>query len=113
MAILIKGITVTLYQRNQTGTDAFHVPVYQELPTQVENVLVTPVSAEALVNDLQLYGKQAEYELCLPKEDTHDWTDCRVDFWGQSFRVFGPPQQWIDSLVPLDWNRKVKVERYE
>ena len=47
------------------------------------------------------------------KGDTHDWAGCRVDFFGQSFRVFGPSQQYIESLVPLDWNKKVKVERYE
>ena len=111
MATFLHGIPVTLYERTQTGTDSFNAPIYSETPVTVENV--SPVSAEAVVGELQLYGKRAVYELCLPKGDAHDWEDCRVDFFGQSFRVFGPVQELIESLVPLDWNRKVKVERYE
>lgn len=113
MATFLHGIPVTLYERTRTGADAFNAPVYSETPVTVENVLVSPVSAEAIVSDLQLYGKRAVYELCLPKGDAHNWEDCRVEFFGQSFRVFGPAQELIESLVPLDWNRKVKVERYE
>ncbi|WP_418972365.1 hypothetical protein [Allofournierella sp.] len=113
MAALIKGITVTLYERTKTGADAFGAPVYTEIPVQVENVLVTPTAAADVVNDLRLYGKRAEYELCLPKGDAHIWDGCRVDFFGQSWRVFAPPVKYIEAMVPLDWNRKVKVERYE
>lgn len=112
MAAFLHGIPVTLYERTQTGTDAFNAPIYSETPVTVENVLVSPVSAEAVVGELQLYGKRAVYELCLPKGDAHDWEDCRVDFFGQRFRVFGPAQELIESLTPLDWNKKVKVERY-
>ncbi|MEG2843511.1 MAG: hypothetical protein RR900_08485 [Ruthenibacterium sp.] len=112
MAAQIKGITVTLYERTQTGKDAFGAPIYGKNPVRVENVLVTPVAASDIVNDLQLYGKRAEYELCIPKGDTHDWEDCSVSFFGQSWRVFGAPIEYIDALVPLAWNKKVKVERY-
>lgn len=110
---MIKGITVTLYERTQTGKDALNAPIYTETPVAVENVLVTPVSADDVVSDLQLYGKRAEYELCLPKGDAHDWRDCRVDFFGQRFRVFGLPRTYIEENVPLLWNTKIKVERYE
>ena len=112
MASLLHGVPVTLYERTQTGVDAFNAPIYTETPTTVENVLVTPTSAEAVISDLQLYGKRSVYELCLPKGDAHTWDDCRVDFFGQSFKVFGPVQEYIESMVPLDWNRKVRVERY-
>lgn len=112
MATFLRGIPVVLHSRVQTGLDAFNAPVYTETPVTVENVLVTPVSADAVIGDLQLYGKRSVYELCLPKGDTNDWTDCRVDFFGQSFRVFGPVQEYIAGLVPLDWDKKVKVERY-
>lgn len=112
-AALIKGITVTLYERTQTGTDAFGAPVYTQAPVQVENVLVAPTAAAEVVDDLQLYGRRAEYELCLPKGDAHDWEGCRVDFFGQSWRVIGPAVGYIEPLLPLPWNRKVKVERYE
>lgn len=109
---LIKGITVTLYEKAQTGTDEFHAPVYTETAVEVENVLVQPVSADDVVDDLRLYGKRAEYELCIPKGDSHDWEDCRVVFFGQTWRTFGFVREYIEALVPLSWNRKVKVERY-
>ena len=44
---LIKGIPVILYERTQTGEDAFHAPVYTETPVTVENVLITPVANAA------------------------------------------------------------------
>lgn len=113
MATFLKGIPVTLYVRTQTGVDGFNAPVYTEVPETVGNVLVQPVAAEGIVNDLQLYGHRAAYELCIPKGDTHDWTGCKVDFFGQSWRVYTPAEQWIEAMVPLDWNKKVRVERYD
>lgn len=109
---LIEGIAVTLYQRTQTGTDAFHAPVYTETPVVVENVLVCPVSSVDTATDLQLYGKRAEYELCIPKGDAHAWEDCTVEFFGRRWRCFGFVTEHIEQNLPLCWNRKVKVERY-
>lgn len=110
---MIRGISVTLYERTQVGQDAFHAPVYEETAVEVKNVLVTPTSAEELVSEVQLYGKKSVYTLSIPKGDTHDWENRRVDFFGQSFRSFGPVQEYIEGLTPLSWNRKVKVERVE
>lgn len=112
MASLIQGITVLLYEPTQTGTDSFNHPVYTEQPVAVENVLVCPVGADDLTSEIQLHGKRAEYELCIPKGDTHDWQDKRVEFFGQMWRTFGFPLKWIEENVPLDWNTKIKVERY-
>lgn len=114
MSSLLKGIPVVLYLKTDTGqTDGFGDPIYTETATTVQNVLVNPIAAEALTSDLQLYGIRGAYELCLPKGDQHDWTNCRVDFFGYSWRVYTPPEEWIEAMVPLDWNRKVRVERYD
>ena len=110
---MIKTVTVTLYERTLTSdTDDFGAPVYTETPVSVPGVLVTPVSAEDVVSDLQLYGKRAEYELCIPKGDAHSWEGCRISFFGKEFRAFTPVVEYIEANVPLRWNRKVKVERY-
>lgn len=109
----MKGIAITLYERTQTGTDGFNKPVYQDIPITVENVLVGEPSSEDVINELNLSGHRLAYTLAVPKGDTHEWTHCRVDFFGQSFRVFAPPTQGIEELIPLAWNKKVKVERYE
>lgn len=110
---IIKGITVTLHTRLNSGVDGFNNPIYTEKAVTVDNVLVTPVEDKDIVDALQLYGKKAVYELCIPKGDTHTWEDCRVDFFGQSFRVFGMGKEYIDENVPLEWNKKYKVEAYE
>ena len=109
---MIKGISVLLYVPTQTSVDAFRAPVYSETPVTVENVLVCPTAAQAVVEELALYGKRSEYELCIPKNDTHDWTDRRISFFGQDFRSFGPVKEYIEANVPGPWNRVVKVERY-
>ena len=110
---LIKGITVTLYTQTQSGKDGFGNPIYTEKAVEVPNVLVNPVEDKDIVDALTLYGKKAVYELCIPKGDTHTWEDCRVDFFGQSFRVFGMGREYIADNVPLEWNKKYKVECYE
>lgn len=108
----IKGITIRLYTKEQTGTDPFDRPVYMEKAVDVENVLVTPVSSADMVNELNLTGKTIAYELSIPKGDQNDWTDARVEFFGETFITVGYPEEMIENLVPLDWNKKVKVERY-
>lgn len=108
----MRGITVTLYEQTQTGTDAFNAPVYEETPVEVENVLVAPASTAEILDNVNLYGRKAVYTLAIPKGDTHDWDNVRVDFFGRSWRTFGFPTEGIEHLIPLSWNRKVMVERY-
>lgn len=109
---MIHGIDVVLYVKNQIGTDAFNAPVFEEIPTVVRNVIVGEPSAEDIVNDLQLYGKRIAYTLGIPKGDDHDWEDVAVEFFGQRFRTYGGVIQGIEDMIPLSWNKKVKVERY-
>lgn len=103
---------VTLYERAQTGVDGFNRPIYTETPVVVENVLVGEPSTDDITNDLTMYGKRLAYTLAIPKGDTHVWHDVHVEFWGQVFRTYGVPTQGIEDNIPLDWNKKVKVERY-
>jgi len=107
------GVPIILYDKEQTGVDAFNHPIYAERPVTVENVLIGEPSTEDVINDLQLYGKRLAYTLGIPKGDAHVWTDRTVEFFGQKFRTYGKPTQGIDHLIPLDWNKKVKVEEYE
>lgn len=108
----MKGITITLYEEAVMGYDRIGSPIITETPVQVENVLVAPTSSEDLVSDQNLYGKKSVYTLGIPKGDTHDWANKKVEFFGQTFRTFDDPVKGIDDLIPLDWNMKVKVERY-
>lgn len=113
MAKLIKGMNVTLLIPKKVGVDAFNRSILEDVPVVVEDVLVCPVDSGEIINEMQLSGKKAVYELCIPKGDTHDWTDVKVDFFGRQWKTIGFPRQWIEENVPLRWNRKVKVEAYE
>lgn len=110
---MIKGITVKLYEEEKVGYDGFGQPIFEETPIDVGNVLVTPTSSEDLITEQNLYGKTSVYTLAIPKGDQHDWKNKKVEFFGQVFRTFDDPVKGIEHLIPLDWNTKVKVERYE
>ena len=109
----MRGITITLHNRTQTGIDDFNHPIYSESSEDVENVLIGEPSTDDITNELSLSGKRLAYTLATPKGDTHNWKDATVEFFGERFRTFGEPTQGIDHLIPLQWNKKVKVERYE
>lgn len=110
---MIKGITVTLYERTKSGEDPFGAPIYEEKAEDVANVLVSPASSDDMVSELSMTGKHIVYTLNIPKGDAHDWTDRRVDFMGESWRTVGIPQEYIEAMTPTSWNKKVNVERYE
>lgn len=112
MASLISGISVTLYEKTAVGVDVFGATTYKETPVAVRNVLVSPVSSEDLVTDEQLRGKKQVVELHIPKEDPHNWENSRVEIRGQMWETFGFVQEYDPDLTPLDWNKKVKAERY-
>ena len=110
---LIKGVPVTLVTKTQSGEDPFGNPIYTETEITVDNVLIAPVSGDDVINQLNLTGRKAVYQLAIPKGDTNIWENQDVRFFGDRWRVFGVPTQGIDHLIPLDWNKKVTVERYE
>src|SRR5690625_4601446 len=110
---MIKGITVTLITKKETGRDPMNKPIYEDVETEVDNVLVSPTSTEDIVSTLELTGKKAVYTLAIPEGDENDWEDAEVLFFGQRWRTFGFTIQGIDHLIPLDWNKKVMVERYD
>ena len=110
---MLKGETVLLTVRNQTGTDGFRRPVYSEEEVSVENVLIGQPTTDEITNELNLSGKRIAYVLGIPKGDTHIWTDTFVSFWGMKFRTIGIPIRGIEENIPLQWNKKVRVERYE
>lgn len=109
----MQGINIILYDKQKTGEDAFGHPVYAETPVTVENVLVGEPTSDEVTDALNLYGKHVAYTLAIPKGDENTWTDRMVEFFGERFRVIGHPTQGIDHLIPLAWNKKVRVEHYE
>lgn len=109
----MKGITITLYEATESGKNAFNETTYTETPVEVDNVLIAPASESEILDTMNLYGRKAVYVLGIPKGDTHDWENRKVSFFGEDWRVFGIPSEGLEHLIPLDWNKKVMVERYE
>jgi len=105
-------MTIILVDKVETGKDPFGSPIYEDIEMDVNNVLVSPTSSDDVVNQMSLTGKKAVYTLAIPKGDRHDWEDKEVKFFGQRWRTFGVPLEGIEDLIPLDWNKKVMVERY-
>ncbi|MGT2800857.1 hypothetical protein Javan290_0024 [Streptococcus phage Javan290] len=109
----LKGIPVVLIDKVVAGRDPFGKVTYQDKKVTVENVLVAPTDSEDVINQLNLTGKKAIYTLGIPKGDQHDWEDKEVRFFNQRWRTFGIPLEGIEAMIPLSWNKKVMVERYE
>ena len=109
----IKGIPIVLINKVEAGKDPFNNPIYSEVETTVQNVLVAPTLSDDVINTLNLTGRKAVYTLGIPKGDTNTWENQEVRFFGERWRVFGIPTQGIEELIPLSWNKKVLVERYE
>jgi hypothetical protein len=109
----IKGITVTLISKKEVGRDPFNKPIYEDVEIEVDNVLVSPTSTDDVVNTMNLTGRKAVYTLAIPKGDTNTWENQEVRFFGERWQVLGIPLEGIEHLIPLDWNKKVTVARFE
>ena len=113
MASVLKGIPVDLIIKASTAKDAFNRPIETETRVTVDNVLVAPLSqtGEEILSELSMDGKKVKYQLGLPKGDTHTWEDTEVEFFGFRCKTIGFSTIGIEDMIPLDWNRKVLVER--
>ncbi len=110
---MIQGMTVTLWNKTQIGTDEFNQPVYGWASFNVDNVLVGLPTPEERTEELNTTGKMIAYTLGIPKGDSHEWQDQIVEFFGRKFKTFGIPERGIEANIPLQWHLKVKCERYE
>lgn len=108
----MKGMTIQLVVKTETGTDPFGAPIYTEELVDVNDVLVGQPSSEDVLSTLELTGKRIAYTLGIPKGDTHVWENTDVIIWGERFRTIGFPQTGIQENIPLRWGSNVQVERY-
>lgn len=112
MMSLIQTTTVQLQVKTQTGTDSLNAPIYSTKWVDVEGVLFGEPSSDELVSTLNMYGKTMSAMLAIPKGDTHKWEDTLVCFNGHTYRTIGTPIEGIEANIPLDWHKKVRLERY-
>ena len=107
----MRGVTITLYNTEQIGLDEFNRPILEDIGEEVKNVLIGEPSTQEVIDEMNLSGKRIDFTLAIPKGDEHDWTNKKVGFFGEVFETIGYPTQGLEHLIPLAWNKKVKVMR--
>lgn len=107
----IKGVSVVLHKRTVKEYDPLGNPIYQTSDVTVHNVLWNVSTADDLIDTSRLEGTQELYTLSIPKGDTNTWVENSVTFNGKTFHCYAE-SEGIEELTPLDWNKKVLVERY-
>lgn len=111
---MIKGEKVILIEYADSGeVDDFNRPISNQIPIEIDNVLIGQPTFESVSNDLNILGKKLAFVLGIPKGDTHNWKDAEVIIRGQRFRTYGFPMTQTSDNVPGAWNTQVKVEVYE
>jgi len=111
--MFLHGITIKLHEKTEVGKDELNRPVYEDTTVDVENVLVGEPNDQDIAAVDNITGRKVAYALGIPKGDTHNWIDTEVEFFGERFRTVGIPVQGIEDMIPLAWNKRVRVERYE
>lgn len=109
MANMLKGIPIVYYNKEKTGADAFNRDIFTESAEIIQNVLVAPASTGDLNSSTNVSETILQYYICIPKGDTHNWRNVEVEFFGKRWRTIGDAEEWIESMVPLSWNKRVKV----
>lgn len=112
---MIRGITIQLLQRAQTGVDDYGSPVLTETAVDVAGVLVGEPSTSETPSTLDPVGRCVQYTMALPKGDAHVWEGNRVvlpEPFAGTYRVIGIPTAGIEANIPLRWNKKVLIERW-
>ena len=109
---LIKGITITLINKVEVAKDEFNHPIFNKIEKKVDNVLVAPISSTDIITSNTLSSRKRTYVIAVPKNDNNIWEDQEVIFFGSKFKVISGPEEGINELIPLSWNKKYKVEEY-
>lgn len=109
---MIKGETIILFEKTQTGVDSFNKPIYEETEVEIENVIIGSPSFDASLSQYNLTGKKIAFILGIPKGDTHNWVDVKVKIRNEIYKSYGYPLTQTEGNVPGKWNTQVKVEKY-
>lgn len=108
----IKGVSVVLHARAIKEYDPLGNPIYEYTDVTVNNVLWNVSSVDDLIDTSRLEGTQELYTLAIPKSDANTWLENTVTFNGKTYHCYAE-SEGIEDLIPLEWNKKVLVERYD
>ena len=111
----IKGVPIILYVETVIGYDPYGTEIVEEEAVTIPNVVIGQPSSEDVISEISVSGKHIAYNLAIPADDTHDWENKTVEFYGRRWRTIGIPTQFMDGFMgeAWPWNKQVKVEAYE
>jgi len=111
----MKGTTIQIVVKTQTGTDPFGQPIETEELVDIPDVLVGSPTSDDVTTVLQLYGKKIAYVLGIPKAilNDYEWSDREFVIFGKRFRSIGYPMTGEQANIPLRWGANLKVEAYD
>lgn len=110
---MLRGIQITLIEKVESGRDDFNAPIYAEIQSTINDVIVAPANTSDVNDTTDLTTITEAYNLYIPKGDAHEWRGAWVEFGGKRFRVVGTAKEYIETMLPLRWNKQVQVARYE
>ena len=106
---LIKGAEATVLRPVEGAVDSMGEPTVSWEDERVENVLMSPSSADDMGAD-RPNGVTADVTLHFPKGYGKTLRGCKVRFRGVTYRVVGNPQPYMEENTPGDWNLPVECE---
>ena len=113
---MLHGVTIQIRIKGEATYNSFGEAISEESWEDVADVLVGAPSTDDTPTPGELLGRRVDYVLGIPKGDAHVWEDAEVilppPFAGR-YRTVGIPTAGIEDMIPLRWNKKVKVERFE
>ena len=108
----IKGVSVVLHTRTVKENDPLGNPIYKTEDVTVNNVLWNVSTADDLIDSTRLEGTKELYTLAIPKGNANTWLENTVTFNNKTYHCYAE-SEGMDDLTPLEWNKKVLVERYD
>ena len=111
------GRTVTVLRPVAGAADPFGATIVARYSrVDVDNVLVSQPSTEAIEQTTRQHGAACELTLNFPKAYAEPLRGCLIELpapWSATFGVLGDPQPLQPELCPDEHNRDVHVRRVE
>lgn len=112
-SVFFSGESIILKKVTSSSENEFGEPIETVADIPIPNVIICPLSEQEITDAWNMYGRKAVYSLAIPSDDTNEWENAVVEFFGKKWRVVGMPLETMRDYTPLEWNKKVKVELYE
>ena len=108
----MRGETVIVLRRVQTGVDEGNNPVYENVQESVGTVLVGSPNGENATDSTRPYGIQIDANLYFPRDYTGEpLRGQSVIVRGAKYKVVGDPFPVDGGMTPTGWNMTVPVTR--